>query len=168
MRTLLIGLPVLALAAVIEAAVLPDLRVLGGGGVNLVLLLTMAWTLAGDWNGGLLWGLMGGLCLDLLSGGPLGASALALVIVAFLTSLAEGQLWRSHILLPLATALLGSMLYHLILPVILAIYGFAFDWGRALAGVLLPATLLNIVLIVPVYEILRRLRAWVYPVAVNR
>jgi len=168
MRTLLIGLPLLALAAVIESAVLPDLRVLGGGSVNVVLLFTLGWTLAGDWNGGLLWGLLGGLCLDLLSGGPLGASALALVLVAFIASLAEGQLWRSHILLPLAATLLGSVLYHLTLLVILAIFGFTFDWGQALGGVLLPATLLNIVLIVPIYEILRRLRTWVYPVAVNK
>lgn len=168
MRTLLIGLPVLALAAVLEATALADLRVAGGGGVNLVLLLTLAWTLAGDWNGGLLWGLMGGLCLDLLSGGPLGTSALALVIVAFLASLAEGQLWRSHVLLPVAAALLGSVLYHLLLTLTLAAFGFAFDWGRALGGVLLPATLLNVVLIVPLYEILRRVRGWAYPVAVNK
>jgi rod shape-determining protein MreD len=168
MRTLLIGLPVLALAAALEATALADLRVAGGGGVNLVLLFTLAWTLAGDWNGGLLWGLIGGLCLDLLSGGPLGASALVLVIVAFLASLAEGQLWRSHVLLPLAAALMGSVLYHLLLPLILAVFGFEFDWGRALVGVLLPSTLLNLMLIVPLYEILRRVRGWVYPVAVNK
>ncbi len=167
MRTLVVGLPLLALAAACEAAVLPHLRTAGGGGLNLVLLCLLGWTLAGDWNGGLVWGLIGGLYLDLLSGGPLGVHALALVITAYLASLTEGQLWRSHVLLPLAAALFGTVAYQALTSVALAVTGTAIDWGNAFAGVLIPTLIINLVLILPVYEGLRRLHDLIYPAAVK-
>lgn len=167
MRTVLVGLPVLMLAAAVESSVLPDLRTPGGGGVNLVLLLTLSWTLAGDWNGGLVWGLLGGLFLDLLSGGPLGIQSLALVTTAYVASLTEGQLWRSHILLPLAAALFGSLAFQGLTLGGLAASGVAIDAAAALTGVVLPATLLNTVFILPVYVIVRRVHELVYPAAVK-
>lgn len=146
---------------------LPGFRVPGGGGLNLVLVLTLSWTLAGDWNGGLAWGMLGGLCLDLLSGGPLGAHALALVITAYLASLSEGQFWRSHVLLPLAAGLLGSAVFHLITLAIVTLSGHGVNWLTALTGVVLPSVLINTLLIVPVYQLVRGLHALVYPAPVK-
>ncbi|MDW8325601.1 MAG: rod shape-determining protein MreD [Anaerolineales bacterium] len=167
MRTMLVGLPVLMVAAALESSVLPDLRTPGGGGLNLVLLLTLSWTLSGDWNGGLVWGLLGGLFLDLLSGGPLGIHSLALVATAYVASLTEGQLWRSHILLPLAAALFGSLVFQLLALTGLAVSGVAIDVAIALTGVVLPSTLLNTLFILPVYAIMRRVHALVYPAPVK-
>jgi rod shape-determining protein MreD len=164
--TYLVGLPLLALAAVVQATVLARFR-LAGGTVDLVLLLALSWTLIGEWQGGAIWGLIGGLFLDLLSGGPLGANALGLVPVAYLASLSEGRFWRSHVLLPLATVLLGTVLYHLIYLAALAATGHAVDWLGALARVTLPAVLLNTLLMLPVYHLLRWLHHVVHPAPVT-
>jgi rod shape-determining protein MreD len=166
MTSVLLGLPLLALAAVLQATVLSRFHVLGGT-VDLVLLLSLSWTLAGEWQGGPAWGLMGGLCLDLLSGGPLGAHALGLVLVAFGASLSEGRFWRSHVLLPLATVLLGTVLYHLIYLALLAISGHSVAWGAGLAGVTLPAVLLNTLLMLPVYHLVRWLHIVTHPAPVR-
>src|SRR5204862_1032889 len=72
--TFLIGLPMLIVAAVLQSTALSHVHFFGGT-VDLILLMTLSWTLAGDWQGGVMWGFIGGLCLDLLSGGPLGASS---------------------------------------------------------------------------------------------
>jgi rod shape-determining protein MreD len=167
MRTLFIGIPLLALAAVVESTVLPDVRALSGGTLNLVLILVLSWTLAGDWSGGLVWGFIGGVLLDLLSGGPFGKSALALVLVAYVASWSEGQFWRSHILLPLAAALLGTLVYHVIVFFVLIVGGTRMDWLGALTGVLLPALLVNTLIIVPVFWLLRAVHEAVYPAAVR-
>lgn len=167
-RTLLTGLPLLAVAAVLQSVVLPHYRVLSGGGLDLVLVLTLSWTLAGDWQGGILWGFLGGLFLDLLSGGPLGMSALALVVVGYLASLTEGQFWRSHLLLPLAAGLFGSVGYHLAVLLILTFAGYALDWGRSLTGVLLPSVLINTLAILPIYHLMRGLHNLIAPEAVKR
>ncbi len=166
MTSVLLGLPLLALAAVLQATVLSRMHLLGGT-LDLVLLLSLSWTLVGEWQGGPAWGLMGGLCLDLLSGGPLGANALGLVLVTYGASLSEGRFWRSHVLLPLATVLLGTIIYHLIYLALLAISGHAVDWGASLAGVTLPAVLLNTVLMLPVYHLVRWLHTITHPAPVR-
>lgn len=166
MTTYLIGLPVLALSAVLEATVLSRWR-LGSGTLDLVLLLTLSWTLIGEWQGGAIWGLMGGLFLDVLSGGPLGANALGLVLVAYLASLSEGRFWRSHVLLPLAAVLVGTVLYHLAYLVALSVTDRNMPWLLSLVQVALPSTLMNTALMLPVYHLLRWLHAVVHPAPVT-
>jgi rod shape-determining protein MreD len=166
MRTLLVGLPLLSLAAVLQSTVLVSFRLLGGG-FDLVLVMTLGWTLAGDWEGGMAWGFMGGVLLDLLSGGPLGGASLALVLMAYLASLSEGQFWRSHVLLPLATSLPGTFGFHVIYLAVLSFSGHPVDWASSLTQVTLPALFLNTLMIVPTYLVLRWLRALVYPVRVK-
>lgn len=166
MMTYLIGLPLLAAAAVVQATVLARFP-LAGGTMNLVLLLTLSWTLIGEWQGGAIWGMIGGLCLDLLSGGPFGANAIGLLLVAYLASLTEGRFWRSHVLLPLATVLLGTGLYHLVYLVTLAATGHTVLWLVSLSQVTLPAILLNTVFMLPVYHGLRWLHLIAYPTPVK-
>ena len=168
MRSLLAGAPLLALAAVLQSAVLPHFRVLAGGGLDLTLVLALGWTLAGDWQGGAAWGFLGGLFLDLLSGGPLGLYTLAMVLMTYLASLTEGQFWRSHVLLPLAAALLGGLGFHAVVLAGLAIAGHALNWGEALLGMVLPSVLLDLLAILPVYQAMRGLHALLFPAPVKR
>jgi rod shape-determining protein MreD len=165
MRTYLVGVPLLLLAAVLESSLIPKVRL--GGGLNLVLILTLGWTLAGDWQGGIGWGFLGGLFLDLLSGGPLGIGPLTLVLMAYLASLSEGRFYRSHILLPLAVSLLGSLGYFVIHMAGLIALGYALDALGALGRVVLPTAVINAAFMLPVYQGLRWLRAVVYPAAVK-
>ncbi|HRE26417.1 MAG TPA: hypothetical protein PK954_07265, partial [Anaerolineales bacterium] len=73
---------------------------------------------------------------------------------------------RSHVLLPLASALLGSAAYHLILAAGLALGGEAVDWEILARQILLPSALLNAILILPIYAMTRWLRGLIYPEAV--
>ena len=164
--TYLIGIPLLALAAVVQSTVLARFPVFGGQ-LDLVLLLALSWTLVGEWQGGMVWGLIGGLTLDVLSGGPFGATAIGLLVVTYLATLSEGRFWRSHVLLPLATALLASVLYHLITLSTLTVTGFSVDWVYSLTRLTLPAVLLNTLFMLPVYALVRVLHAFVHPAPVT-
>src|SRR5690606_23370529 len=77
-----IGIPILLLAAVINATIMPELR-LGNGTADLVFLLVMSWALLADVRDAMLWAVIGGMLQDVLSIAPLGTSALGLGIVAF-------------------------------------------------------------------------------------
>jgi rod shape-determining protein MreD len=166
MRTYLVGVPLLLLAAVLESTVIPDVR-LGRGGLNLVLILSLGWTLAGDWQGGIGWGFIGGVFLGLLSGGPLGAASLALVLMTYFASLSEGRFYRSHILLPLAVGLLGTLGFHVMDIAILVIARPTVDWAAGVTQVILPALLINTVCMLPLSLGLRWLHAAVYPATVK-
>jgi rod shape-determining protein MreD len=166
MMAYVVGLPLLAFAAVLQATLLPQFRLFGGT-IDLVLLLSLNWTLVGEWRGGLIWALIGGLSLDLLSGGPFGANAVGLVLVAYAASLSEGRFWSSHVLLPLASVLLGTVVYHLVYLLTLAVTGHSLDWGLSLSQVTLPTVLLNTLFMLPVYHFARWLHSVLYPAAVS-
>jgi rod shape-determining protein MreD len=165
MKTYLVGVPVMCLAAVAQSTILTQYH-LYGGTLDLVLLIVLGWTLTGDSLGGIGWGFVGGVCLDLLSGGPFGGTALGLTLVAYLAGLTEGRFWGSHILLPLALALLGTFVFHLVSLVTLSVMGFAVNWAISLVRVVLPSALVNTLLMLPIYYALRWVHAQVYPPAV--
>jgi rod shape-determining protein MreD len=165
MKTFLVGLPILCLAAVAQSTILTHYHFYSGT-LDLVLLMVLGWTLTGDALGGIVWGFMGGLCLDLLSGGPFGAMALGLTLVAYLAGLTAGRFWGSHVLLPLALALLGTFGFHLVSLLALSVTGYAVNWGTSLARVVLPSALVNTFLMLPIYYALRWVHTQVYPPSV--
>jgi rod shape-determining protein MreD len=166
MKSYLVGLPLLCLAAVAQSTILARYHFYGGT-LDLVLLIVLGWTLSGDALGGLGWGFVGGLCLDLLSGGPLGATPLGLTLMAYLAGLTEGRFWGSHLLLPLAMALLGTVGFHLTSLVVLTLSGHGLDWGVSLTRIVLPSALLNTFLMWPVFSVMRWVHAQLYPPSVT-
>ena len=113
---------------------------------DLMFLVVLTWAVARSVDEGLVWGFIGGLIIDLRSGGPPGATALALVAVTFLAGQSRGQGIGSPIMRLLVLALVGGIAYHLILLVVLAWTGHTVDWSFSLLRVALPSVVLNTVL----------------------
>lgn len=65
-------------AALLQGSVIPFLEI-GGARPNMPLLVAASWSLAAGASEAVWWAFLGGLAADLLSGGPLGAFALALL-----------------------------------------------------------------------------------------
>ena len=120
---------------------------LWGARPDLVVLVVLVWAVVRGVDEGLVWGFIGGLIVDLLSGGPLGATALALLSVAFLAGQPWGQGFGLAVARLLLLALLGTVAYHLVLLLVLAWTGHAVDWGFALLRVAGPSVLLNTLLV---------------------
>jgi len=74
-----------AVAALIQSTVLPFADT-GGGGLDLVLVIAVVWTMALGLEGGLVWAFLGGLVIDVLLMRPLG-------LTAFIDLLAVGAAW---------------------------------------------------------------------------
>jgi rod shape-determining protein MreD len=164
--SLAIGIPLLVFEAIFQSAVLARLPLFGGT-LNLVLLTVLCWNLLAERSDGLGWAFAGGLFADLLSAGPLGASIVGLLAVGYVAGLTEGRLWRTHILLPLASALLGTVAFHLIYLGVLAATGRAINLGDQLAYVTFPSVFLNLLGILPLYWLIRRLHDWLRPAPVG-
>jgi len=95
----------------------------------------------------MVWALIGGVSLDLLSGAPFGMMTVALLVVSFLSGLGERSVFRTHILLPVVMALVTTLLYDLIILLILALTGRPVAWTDSVVHVVLPSTLINTLLI---------------------
>jgi rod shape-determining protein MreD len=117
-----------------------------GARPELMLLVVLIWAVVRGVDEGLVWGFIGGLIVDLLSGGPMGATVLALLSVVFLAGQPWGQGLSSQVARLLLPAVVGVVVYHLVLLLALAWAGRAVDWGFALLRVAGPSVLLNVVL----------------------
>ena len=131
--------------ALLQSTVVPALSFLVWK-PSLVLLLVVAWSIVRGGVDGTVWGFIGGLMLDLLSGGPWGISTLALTVVGVLAGLAEINLSRSNLLFPTALTFGASLLYDLIWVIVLSLAGWRIPLLDILWVTILPTAILNVLL----------------------
>ena len=158
---LYLSIPLLTGVALIQTVLLSRVA-LWGARPDLMMLVVLVWSVVRGVREGLVWGFIGGLIVDVFSGGPLGASTLALLSVALLA----GQPWArgigSTVIRLILLALVAVAAYHLVLLIILGWTGYAVGFGRALLRVVAPSALLNAIMTPfvhrPLYWLERRTR----------
>ncbi len=111
------------------------------------------------------WGFLGGVALDLLSGGPFGTAALALVLVAFCASAGASGVFRSNALLPVVIVFWASVVYGLLFLVLLRTHHYPVDWLGTVRHTILPSAILNAALSPLPYALLGRLERRTRPIA---
>jgi rod shape-determining protein MreD len=122
---------------------------------NLLLIAVVAWSLLRGVDEGILWGLIGGLLFDLITGLPLGASSLALMTICFLTGKWEGRLFQGNLFLPAIAVALATPVYGLVILASKQLAGAPVSWTAAFVSVVLPELLLNVAGVSVVYPLLR-------------
>jgi rod shape-determining protein MreD len=120
-----------------------------------MLLVVISWSLLRGAKEGIVWGFIGGLCLDLFSGVPFGLSALALLVVSFFSGLGEATVFRTHVILPLTTVFFASLMYDFIFLLVLRALGWPVAWLDSFTRLVFPASLLNVLLTPLVYLAMR-------------
>jgi rod shape-determining protein MreD len=130
---------------------------------DLVLLLIIVGALLYGPRASLLWAFIAGIGMDIFSGGPMGASSLALMAAALVASLGHRPLSRFNWLVPVGAALLGTMTYAAVYLGILAVLD-AGGWFQrsvpfidTVRAVVLPAALYNTLLMMLLLPWLNRM-----------
>jgi rod shape-determining protein MreD len=126
----------------VQTTLLSRIDVLGAQ-PNLVLLLVLLWSLLRGVDEGLLWAFIGGLIVDVLSGGPLAGTAIALLAAAYLAGQSLGEQVGSLVVRSVILTVLGTATYHLALLIVLDWTGHTVDWPFSLARVAGPSVILN-------------------------
>lgn len=160
--TYVIGIPVVALLAILQTSLVSHLRLLEGR-PDLVLLAVVAWALTGRGREAMILGFAGGIFLDAFSAVPLGVSSTALVAVAVISSYSEGQFWGINPIMQLAAVLVGSVVYYAAIIFALVAIGQPVDLQQALAQVVLPGLFVNLILALPAVQIAESLHSVLHP-----
>jgi len=142
--------------------VLPRFQIVGAR-LDLVLLLVVLWASLRELDEAVLWGLMGGAFVDLLSAAPFGTEVLALGILGVLAGSVGPALRRYHALLLLALVPLATVAFDLLLAFVLESQGWPVDWPATVALIVLPGCLLNTLATPLVYWFLRAANGWFQP-----
>lgn len=117
--TLAAALVLLPVLTILQTSLAQHL-VVAGAHPNFVLMAIVDWGIIRGVDEGMLWGLLGGLFVDLYSGLPFGTSSLAFVLIAGAVSLGESALMRTHFLLPLLAVFGATILYYAVALFIIA------------------------------------------------
>lgn len=152
-----LSLPILAVAAALQASLMPQIRLLGGA-PDLVFLLVLAWAIHAGLEEGVVWAFAGGIMQDLLSAAPTGTSTLGLLLLVFAISGLGQQVYRIGFVLMTGVVLTGTLMQQIVLMLILSLSGFRIEWLTSITYVAAPTMFYNLVLIWPVYWLVRRVQ----------
>lgn len=152
-----LSIPILLVAAIFQATFVPQIRLLGGG-PDLVFLIVLSWSINTRLEDGLIWAFVGGALVDLLSAAPTGSSLLGLLFVIFLVAGLGQQVYRIGFLLLGGLAIIGTIFTQGSLLFAVALAGFRVEWNTAISYIILPTLIYNLILIWPIYWIVRRIQ----------
>jgi rod shape-determining protein MreD len=150
---LYIGIPLLIIVAVLQSSILPQIRIFGLV-PNLMLLTVVAWSFRRGPNDGIVWGMIGGLMIDLASGAPLGISPLPLMVAALVVGAGRARIFAGNVVLPVIVSLLTLVLYQAMYVILLMLAGKPVSWGEGVLRVAAPLVLLNLALMPVVYVVI--------------
>jgi rod shape-determining protein MreD len=152
-----LSIPILALAAVLQASVVPQIR-FWDGAPDLVFLLVLGWAIHASLEESLVWALVGGILQDLLSVAPLGMSSVGMIVVVFVVNHLARQFHRVGPLLMGMLVLAGTLFQQMALWLMFAFLGFIVDFLDDFTYVVIPTMIYNFALIWPTYWLLRKIQ----------
>ncbi|MBE2269093.1 MAG: rod shape-determining protein MreD [Anaerolinea sp.] len=151
------ALPILLIAAALQATFAPQIRVFGGT-PDLTFLCVLAWAITADLEIGVLWAFAGGILTDLLSAAPTGASVIGLLLIVFGIDALRRQF--VNISLPLVILLLigGTVVQKLVFAVVMILSGFGINLFEYSIYVVAPTLAYNVIFALPVFWFMRRFK----------
>ena len=158
----LIVVPVLVVVLMIQSIVVSSLTLLGGT-ADLMLLVLIAWALQDRVNTAWEWAVLGGLMIGYVSALPIYIPVLGYGLVTLLARLIQRRIWQTPILAMLFVTVFGTLLVNLLTLISLQFGGTPITFSEAISLVVLPSTMLNLIVALPVYLLLRDLARWLYP-----
>ena len=158
----LISIPILAVVLMLQTVVVSSLPLVNGY-ADLMLLVLVAWGLQERARSAWIWAIVAGVLVGFVSSLPTGIPLVGYVIVAAIARLFRRQGWQTPILSMFLVTFLGSLITQGLALIALILQGTPLPVDNSINLVILPGTLLNLMLALPVYAIISDLSQLVYP-----
>lgn len=158
----LVGIPLLALAVILQSAVLPSFTLLSGT-ADLLLVMLAAWALQEGVTTGIQWALLGSLMMSLVSHLPWFIYVIAYGGVVLLARALQKRVWQVPLLAMFSVTFAGTLLMHFMSYAYLQLAGNSASITDALGLITLPSVLLNLLIAIPLFGMMRDLSRWVFP-----
>ena len=158
----LVAVPVILLSVILQSAVISRVYLLSGI-ADLPLVMLAAWALQDEVDSAWHWAAATGLLVGFVSGLPWVVPVLGYIIVVTLAQIFQRRVWQAPLLAMFSITFLGTILLSLMSLGVLRFAGVPLPISDVLGLLMLPAVLLNMLLAIPAYAVMRDLARWVYP-----
>jgi rod shape-determining protein MreD len=158
----LIAAPVILLAVILQSAVISRIYLLSGL-ADLPLVMLAAWAMQEDVDSSWHWAIAMGLMVGFVSGIPWFVPVISYILVIALAQVLQKRVWQAPLLAMFTITFLGTVIMNILSFAVLRISGTSMPVEDVLGLLILPGVLLNMLLAIPVYAVMRDLARWVYP-----
>jgi rod shape-determining protein MreD len=158
----LVAVPVILLAVILQSAMISRIYLLSGF-ADLPLVVLAAWAVQEDVDSAWHWAAAMGLLVGFVSGIPLYVPVFAYLLIVAMAQVLQRRVWQAPLLAMFSVTFLGTVIINVLSFVTLSVRGVAMPVDDVLGLLMLPGVLLNMLLAIPVYAVMRDLARWVYP-----
>jgi rod shape-determining protein MreD len=158
----LVAAPIILLAVILQSAMISRIYLLSGF-ADLPLVMLAAWALQDDVESAWHWAAAMGLLVGFVSGIPLYVPVIAYILIVAMAQVLQKRVWQAPLLAMFSVTFLGTIIINVLSYGALTVIGVAMPMEDVLGLLILPGLLLNMLLAIPVYAVMRDLARWVYP-----
>ena len=158
----LIAVPVILLTVILQSAVISRVYLLSGI-ADLPLVMLAAWALQDGVDSAWHWAIATALLVGFISGISWFVPVTGYGMVVVLAYLFQRRVWQAPLLAMFSITFIGTIIVSLLSVGVLQFSGVELPLSDVLGLVMLPGVLLNMLLAIPVYAVMRDLARWVYP-----
>jgi rod shape-determining protein MreD len=158
----IVAVPVILLSVILQSAVISRVYLLSGI-ADLPLVMLAAWSLQEEVDSAWHWAAATGLLVGFVSGIPLAVPLVGYIAIVFLARIFQRRVWQAPLLAMFSITFLGTILVSALSLGVLRFAGVPLPMSDVLGLLALPSVLLNMLLAIPVYAVMRDLARWVYP-----
>jgi hypothetical protein len=158
----LIAVPVIILAVILQSTVISGIKLLSGFG-DLPLVMLAAWALQDEVDNAWHWAIATGALVGFFSDLPWLVPVASYLVVVALAQIFQRRVWQAPLLAMFSVTFLGTITLYAISFLVLSVSGIILSITDVFGLLALPGILLNMVLAIPVYVVMRDLARWVFP-----
>jgi hypothetical protein len=158
----LVAVPVILLTVILQSAVISRVYLLSGI-ADLPLVMLAAWALQDGVDSAWHWAIATGLLIGFVSGISWFVPVAGYVTVVVLAYLFQRRIWQAPLLAMFTITFIGTVIVSFLSFAVLRFADVVLPISDVLGLVMLPSVLLNMLLAIPVYAVMRDLARWVYP-----
>ena len=158
----LVAVPVILLTVILQSAVISRVYLLSGI-ADLPLVMLAAWALQDGVDSAWHWAIATGLLVGFVSGISWVVPVAGYIAVVLLAYLFQRRVWQAPLLAMFSITFIGTTLVGFLSVGVLRFSDVDLPVSDVLGLVMLPSVLMNMLLAIPVYAVMRDLARWVYP-----
>jgi len=158
----LIAIPVILLTVILQTAIVSRLYLLAGI-ADLPLVMVAAWALQDEVESAWHWAAATGILVGFISGIPWGVPVFGYLTIVALARILQRRVWQAPLLAMFSVTFLGTIIVSILSLIVLRLLDVPLPIADVLGLLTLPSVLLNMLLAIPVYAVMRDVARWVYP-----
>jgi dolichyl-phosphate-mannose--protein O-mannosyl transferase len=158
----LIALPVIVFSVILQSAVISRITLLSGY-ADLPLVMLAAWSLQDQVDTAWHWAVATGILVGFVSGINWLVPLVGYLVVVVVAKLFQRRVWRVPLLAMFSVTFIGTIVMNILSMAVLRVAGISVPLLETFGLVILPCVLLNLLLSIPVYAVMRDLAYWTYP-----